>query len=313
MSVAIGRATLIDCARDCFHSSSSSPYSSSFLSFFGCLLACSFAHPPARFLPSSPPPRLHLRSHTLTLLQDVNELEPGICPGQNGPDTPSPCTCVADLTCQAPRYYNGDQYLGTYNPFTGNAGNTPAQSEDFGLDVYEPDFLQTFGNWGEGVIAPGYNMKIYFDEGGTTYKGDIFYFCHVHPNMDGRIKMLNNAGEVIQAADSPPLPANPTAVGAEVACGTVDLNSFLNADNNKCPMTYLCTEGLTYSAEMTTFNDCMSAVDCAMDTRMKVVANQTNPSVTFSEQMIWHHRNAIDVSFISPPHNAAHGSGIMQR
>merc|ERR1719353_1337733 len=47
-------------------------------------------------------------------------------------------TCAAGNTCQAPMYYKNGEFAGTTYD---NMAATPVGGDDFGLDVYEPDFF----------------------------------------------------------------------------------------------------------------------------------------------------------------------------
>merc|ERR1719353_947167 len=62
----------------------------------------------------------------------VDELEPGIA--QTGGST----TCAAGNTCQAPMYFKNGVFTGTTYD---NTAATPVGGDDFGLDVYEPEFF----------------------------------------------------------------------------------------------------------------------------------------------------------------------------
>jgi hypothetical protein len=101
---------------------------------------------------------------------DKDELEPGIVP----PGSSS--TCDADMTCPAPMYFLGDEYLGSYtNIATIERSSTNYDAENFGLDDYEPKFFHPLTEWiGYGV----FNVYLTFDAD-TDYDKDMFYFCHV--------------------------------------------------------------------------------------------------------------------------------------
>jgi len=89
-------------------------------------------------------------------LDDQPELEPGICPGQtrDGPELDCDCNKPADGAefadgdvglCPAPMYIRGSQYLGKYS---NNVVIAPINAnEDFGLDVYEPEFVVPLLQW----------------------------------------------------------------------------------------------------------------------------------------------------------------------
>merc|ERR1719321_871768 len=95
----------------------------------------------------------------------VDELEPGIA--QTGGST----TCAAGNTCQAPMYYKNGEFAGTTYD---NMAATPVGGDDFGLDVYEPDFFYPKDQWGEN----SYFIALTITD--TAYAKDLFYFCHIH-------------------------------------------------------------------------------------------------------------------------------------
>ena len=96
---------------------------------------------------------------------DNPELEPGVDPSNSG--------CADTLGCQHPRYFKGDQFLG------GPEG-------DFGLDVYEPDFALSVGEWREQNAKWNVRLKIT-----DPTSPEIFYFCHIHGGMSGKINVCN--------------------------------------------------------------------------------------------------------------------------
>jgi len=67
------------------------------------------------------------------------------------------------------------------------------------LDHYEPQFFIRTEDW----EANKWSVKLTLND--STYIKDIFYFCHIHNNMSGRIKMVDVAGAVLQVADTPVL------------------------------------------------------------------------------------------------------------
>ena len=104
---------------------------------------------------------------------DAPELEPAV----SASDT---AACIADATCPAPMYMKDDQYLGVYSNIPEIAPVTTGE-EDFGLDVYEPEFFYPLGDW---AGAGTYSIKLRFDD--TTVTQDIFYFCHVRVSLPKR-------------------------------------------------------------------------------------------------------------------------------
>jgi hypothetical protein len=87
-------------------------------------------------------------------LANKDELEPII--SQTGSD------CVEENSCPSPKYMLDGVFLGV------------TETEDFGLDVYEPGFFASPAEW---TSAGVYSITLTFDD--ENYSKDIFYFCHV--------------------------------------------------------------------------------------------------------------------------------------
>jgi len=238
---------------------------------------------------------------------DVEELEPTIIP----PGTTS--SCDTNNGCPAPMYYQGETFQGN---FVASGGG----GDDFGLDAYEPFFKYPDFAWGGpdagpktipavspsgvAVTAPlNWNMRI--TQTATDFDQDYFYFCHIHTGMSGRIKQLAADGTILSPNDFPALfPASLypapeykiVSTGQEQICGTVGLNTFFeDTHNGKCPTSFICTEGLSFDTESANFNECLDAMDCAMQFNMIIVPNATDPIVTFVHSMVPHHINAIQM------------------
>jgi len=213
--------------------------------------------------------------------KNVDELEPRVNPLNKA--------CVTNSTCQHPLYFGGDAGL-TF------LGMSPvAETENFGLDVYEPEFKKSLQNWKKNQ----YNVKLTISDQSTS---DIFYFCHLHDNMSGRIKVLDENGEPRSIDDKPPLGYTYQSLDSfDSACGTHDVSRYQNS-SSLCPdMTFLCGVNASMTSAKKTFGECMIALDCAMHVEMRVNI-QEDPIVTFIHQMIPHHRNAVNMAKVLLKH-----------
>jgi hypothetical protein len=85
-----------------------------------------------------------------------DELEPSITQSENN------YFCTISNECPTPRYFRGDEFLGVEG------------TDDFGLDVYEPEFFASPVDW---AGAGTYSIELTFDD--PAYTKDIFYFCRV--------------------------------------------------------------------------------------------------------------------------------------
>lgn len=212
---------------------------------------------------------------------DVDELEPGITP----PGSTS--TCAVDNLCPAPMYMRSGEYLGVYSnnenihPITGD--------EDFGLDVYEPEFFANPVDW---TSAGKYKVALKFDVDDFTQ--DIFYFCHIHQFMTGRIKFVDSNGAPLQAEDEPELLYSYDEPSAyDQSCGTYGLDEF-QLPNQQCPDKFVC-DAPDASTNAGKFADCIDSMDCAMMAGMTSNMSEDSPIALFIHQMIPHHQNAVNM------------------
>jgi len=210
---------------------------------------------------------------------DVDELEPGIVPDG------SASTCAADNTCPAPMYLNSGNYLGVYSnideisPSTGN--------EDFGLDVYEPQFFANPVDW---LGAGRYEVALKFDV--TDFTKDIVYFCHIHQFMSGRIKWVDDSGAVLSEVNEPEIPYEYEEASAyDQTCGTYNVDAY-QLPNAECPSEFVCNKGGTVSA----FAGCIDSMNCAMTSGMTTGAISNSAAALFVHQMIPHHQNAVNMA-----------------
>jgi len=251
---------------------------------------------------------------------DERELDPAVT--KTGSD------CATVNKCMAPMYFLNDSATGVDTYLGGNYSNMPevqkpnkGHTGDFGLDgfgKYEESFGQTsLVHW----IAMG-RWSVKFKWTDAAYTKDLFYFCHVHDNMSGRIKLLkaDGSGGVVQSADDPPLGYSYDSVGEwDASCGTNHLEHYAADQDSMCAVTnYLCQQGvsaedtdnedksrrlsidterrLEANSKSRKFDECLAAMDCAMHHDMKRYSHPTNPAATFVYQMIPHHINAINMA-----------------
>jgi len=214
-------------------------------------------------------------------LEGSDELEPGITP----PGSSS--TCADDLTCPAPIYFKDGVMLGNYT----NLSTDPADysgTENFGLDDYEPDFFYPLPDWAAG----SYSIKLKFDQ--DDIDQDIFYFCHIHAGMTGRIKILDSNGDPVVSDDAPVLPYSyeePDEFDAN--CGTAGLSTYA-LPNDECPEKFVCLDG-TEDNELQEFAECVDAMNCAMLAGMTIKGVDEVQGI-FAYQMIPHHVNAVNMA-----------------
>eukprot|EP01082_Thalassiosira_pseudonana_P015694 g13693.t1.1.5e17418b g13693 g13693.t1 contig9:213159-214342(-) len=219
---------------------------------------------------------------------NADELEPTIVP----PGSSS--TCDTDSSCPAPMYHMNEEYLGSYsNNVNISSGQiSDNASEDFGLDNYEPMFFHPLTEW----IGYG-NFTVYLKfDADTDFKRDIFYFCHIHQYMSGRIKLLRDGIPIQPDADLPALGYEydiPT--GHDIVCGTYGLDQF-QLPHEECPQVFVCdtSDG---NKELKQFSQCIDSMNCHMMVGMTTsVKNVEDETALFIHQMIPHHQNAVNMA-----------------
>jgi len=127
-------------------------------------------------------------------------------------------------------YFLNDEYLGKYSNIP-EVKNVTQHEADNGLNVYEPLFMRSPHEW----TAHGtFSIKLRFDVDSADY--DVFYFCHVHEWLVGRIKLTMN-GVPLNELDSPDLGFEyDVPSDFDVECGTFGLGKFA-LPNPNCPGT----------------------------------------------------------------------------
>ncbi|GAX10753.1 hypothetical protein FisN_14Lh273 [Fistulifera solaris] len=222
---------------------------------------------------------------------DKDELEPSIVP----PGSSS--TCNTTETCPAPKYFQDGVYLGDWMHQDSSIDSTG----DFGLDHYEPKFFYPLGDWlGFGT----FEVQLTFDV--EDFAQDLFYFCHIHEFMTGRIKLMNEAGEPLVAENVPVLEYTYDEVDAfDETCGTFNTSSYRLPDGEfagQCPERFVCETAESRflqsdgnaSSPLQAFSTCLDAMNCAMMVGMTTHA--TSPIGLFIHQMIPHHQNAVNMA-----------------
>ena len=207
------------------------------------------------------------------------ELEPKVSEGSSG--------CDSNATCPAPMYFVDGEYAGSYSNMEGAA---TVDEEDFGLDVYEPLFFNPVAGWTE--TGP-YSIQLRFDD--ATYNKDLFYFCHIHEFMSGRIKLLSG-GQPINQAKEPPLGYGYDTPGEfDKQCGTYALDEF-TLPHPECPSHFVCGAEKV-GGDLEAFSDCIDAMNCHMIAGMTTgVEKAQSEMALFVHQMIPHHQNAVNMA-----------------
>jgi len=162
------------------------------------------------------------------------------------------------------------------------------ESDNFGLDDYEPEFFLPFGDWKESE----YSVRLFFPLG-DKFSNDFFYFCHIHAGMSGRIKFVDDDGDAITPGKNPALQYEYQVPSAyDKTCGTYGLEAF-QLPNTQCPEQFVCDAPA--DGAVSVFADCIESMDCAMVVGMTTKVNYDSAAGLFIHQMIPHHQNAVNM------------------
>ena len=182
------------------------------------------------------------------------------------------------------------------------AATTCPDAGDTGLDCYEPEYFYPRSHW----LTKKYTAELTITQAmaDKSHGGVIYYFCHIHSKMSGKIIIQNADGSAVTQASGAAL-ANPTelalystpaAGGVDGTCGTQgsNLGQYVGSGAKSCSERFLC------GTLDTDFEKCMQAIDCQMKTDMysTTTADSANKVLTFMQQMIPHHLNAISMAKI---------------
>jgi hypothetical protein len=120
----------------------------------------------------------------------------------------------------------------------------------------------------------------------------IYYFCHIHSKMSGKIKIAGSTGKAGSKEKALYLPSKISP--EDNTCGTYNVGVYGHGQPKACAERFLCGK------LDTTFEACLQAVDCAMYKEMKaeVTADGADKIAYFMQQMIPHHQNAVNMAKI---------------
>ena len=156
------------------------------------------------------------------------------------------------------------------------------------MDHYEALFNRPITEWA------GMTFQVLLNFNDDTYTEDIFYFCHIHSLMSGRIKLLKN-GVPINSEDTPKIEYKydePSQYDKQ--CGTYNLEDY-QLPNDQCQATYVCGVGED-NLQLAQYADCYDSMNCAMMQGMTTSASSNDPVALFVHQMIPHHQNAVNMA-----------------
>ena len=112
------------------------------------------------------------------------------------------------------------------------AATTCPDAGDTGLDCYEPEFFYPRGDW----MAKNYTAELTITQAmaDRSHGGVIYYFCHIHSKMSGKLIIKNADGTSVTQANGAAL-SNPQELtlyspaamsGVDLACGTYAVETY---------------------------------------------------------------------------------------
>merc|ERR1719313_2205378 len=128
-----------------------------------------------------------------------------------------------------------------------------------------------------------------------SHGGVIYYFCHIHSKMSGKIRILNADGSAFTPTANPtelPLYSVHEVTPVDNVCGTSGLEPYSFGKEHACSERYICGD------LDTDFEKCLDAMNCEMKTNMHrhTTADHSDKIAVFMQQMIPHHKNAINMA-----------------
>jgi len=200
----------------------------------------------------------------------------------------------------APDGAHGDDWGADENPEIEGAGEltylidgavtTCPDVGDTGLDCYEPEFFYPRGDWMSKTYSA--ELTITPDVAAASNGGVLYYFCHIHSKMSGKIIIKNEDGsDYSNGTDELPLYDPIVKDSFDKSCGTSHASEYADGGEKECKIDFFAGK------RDTTFEKCLQAVDCQMHYEMYSEAgpNESN-IVLFMQQMIPHHANAVNMA-----------------
>ena len=146
------------------------------------------------------------------------------------------------------------------------APTTCPDAGDTGLDCYEPEFFYPRGDWS----AKTYTAELTITQAmaDRSHGGVIYYFCHIHSKMSGKIIIKNADGSDATQAGGAALtsptelalysPAPAVFTNFDYGCGTTSAADYATAGGSKA-----CGEPFIRGVLNTVFGNCDTSKLCA--------------------------------------------------
>eukprot|EP00588_Corethron_pennatum_P005227 CAMPEP_0194298568 /NCGR_PEP_ID=MMETSP0169-20130528/60238_1 /TAXON_ID=218684 /ORGANISM="Corethron pennatum, Strain L29A3" /LENGTH=696 /DNA_ID=CAMNT_0039048571 /DNA_START=57 /DNA_END=2144 /DNA_ORIENTATION=+ len=165
-----------------------------------------------------------------------------------------------------------------------DAATTCKDVGDTGLNCYEPEFFYPQDVWEGKKYSAVLTITQEVVDTAAANGGVLYYFCHIHSKMSGRIIITEEYKPEKETALYPAV----TRSDVDTQCGTTGLSEEFTQWNHR----FLCGE------LDETFEKCVQSLDYKMNTNMRYFSSEDNhdPVALFCEQMIPHHQNAVNMA-----------------
>jgi len=153
-----------------------------------------------------------------------------------------------------------------------------------GLDCYEPEFFYPQDVWEGKKYSAVLTITRAVADKAKENGGVLYYFCHIHSKMSGRIIIT---AEHVPGKEMALYPAV-TRSDVDTQCGTTGLSKEFTQWDHR----FLC------GTLDKTFEKCVQSMDYKMSSDMRYFSSEDNedPVKLFCEQMIPHHQNAVNMA-----------------
>merc|ERR1712241_496954 len=201
----------------------------------------------------------------------------------------------------APDGAHGDDWGADENPevegpdqlkyLINGAETTCPDAGDTGLDCYEPEFFYPMGVWSESTYSA--ELTVTPDVAAESNGGVIYYFCHIHSKMSGKIKILNADGTPYESgSDELDLYDPITHDEFDETCGTTATADYQEGGSRDCGISFFPGK------QNSKYEQCLQAIDCQMhwDMYSETSEHDGDMIVNFMQQMIPHHQNAVNMA-----------------
>jgi len=170
------------------------------------------------------------------------------------------------------------------------AATTCEDKGDTGLDCYEPEFFYPLGDWEAKEYTS--ELTVTQDVADAAKGGVLYYFCHIHSKMSGKIQIVKEDGTPIDSGSDELELYDPIEhKDFDATCGTTAVTDHAKGGSKDCGIKFFPGDHTTQ------YEQCLQAIDCQMHWDMYTETSKHDDKiVSFMQQMIPHHQNAVNMA-----------------